>query len=219
MRQYLNPVSIANTIRMMNFPPINSRVFLVEKDSDVRLVEQATDKSQYKVIPAFGHNNLIEVIDILHNDGWKIACMRINNTVIHPTSRPKSLQPYDWIPGNLQEIDQQARRLTQNQLCVAVLPTDTADADKQSTKPTTPKRTIDGTCLGSKKSWSESNARRVVLIKKQVQYRLTTEEQEELNSLQSEMSNEMKATNPLPFEALDWLEKCVKEAEDRLGKK
>jgi hypothetical protein len=67
--------------------------------------------------------------------------------------------------------------------------------------------------------WDRQNARRVSLIRKRHGDGLTNEEHIELNDLQAEMSAHINAVHPLPFEALEQLERYVDEAERRLADK
>jgi len=69
------------------------------------------------------------------------------------------------------------------------------------------------------KYWDRQNARRVFLIKKELNEKLTPVERDELDRLQTEMSEHLNTVRPLPFEALERLEKYVDEAESRLSGK
>ncbi|MDQ2732845.1 MAG: hypothetical protein M3Y56_14395 [Armatimonadota bacterium] len=60
--------------------------------------------------------------------------------------------------------------------------------------------------------WTEQNTRRIALIKKRVRQNLTSYELEELERLQSEMSQRLNAAHPLPFDALNELEEYVDQA-------
>ncbi len=72
---------------------------------------------------------------------------------------------------------------------------------------------------GTNDPWEDQNERRVSLIQKRHRHGLTSDEQNELDRLQAEMSARINAVRPLPFDALEKLERYVDEAERRLSGK
>ncbi len=218
MKEYIDPFVIANTVRMTGSLRRGSQAALVERDSDVGLVDAWIDRYGYHAIPAHSLENLVGAVEILAGDGWGIACASVTGAERMPEDKRVPLRRFPWFTGTWQEIVEDARGLSGGRMCLAVLPVDADESvelssDRDDEAAPSRSRGRDGVS----KAWSGRNARRTSLIRKRLQQGLTAGEQEELDRLQSEMSRQINATFPLPFDALDRLEEYVDQAERRLS--
>lgn len=217
MKKYINPFVIANTVRMTNLRR-DSQTALVERDSDVRLIDARIDWYGYHAIPAHSLENLVGAVEILAEDGWGIACVSVTGAEQMPEDSPAPLRRFPWLSGTWEEIAENARGLSGGRFCLAVLPVDAdepAELSSNRDNEAVPSRSRGRG--GMSEAWARRNTRRVFLIRKRLQQGLADEEQEELDRLQSEMSRRLNAAFPLPFDALDRLEDYVDQAERRLS--
>ncbi len=217
MRQYIDHFSVANIVRMIaNIR--DSQAALVERDSDVRRVDALSEQHGYYAIPAHSRETLIGAVEVLAQDGWKIACTNVLGTEEVPHNKPVSLRHYPWFTGTWSEIGHYTRGLSNGRVCLVVLPATVNDPLEPSPDLKGHASPLEGRRPGGvNKEWTRQNMRRVLLIKKQIRQGLTPREEEELDQLQSEMSRQLNAAFPLPFDELDKLEEYVDQAERRLS--
>lgn len=220
MRQYVDRFAVANTVRMTQSVWGNSPVALVERDENVREVDEHLGPYDYHAIPAHSQENLIGAVALLAGDGQMIICARVTGVASAPQDRPVPLRDYSWIAGTPDEIARNARQQPTFETCLVVLPTDgTERVEAVSGREPAAFSTSRQRRGGASDPWDQQNERRVSLIRKRHRDGLTGEEQSELDRLQAEMSARINAVRPLPFEALESLERYVDEAERRLSDK
>jgi len=218
MRQYVDRFAVANTVRMTQSLRGGSPVALVERDADVREVDECLGPYDSRAIPAYSRENLLGAVALLTEGGWAIVCARVTGGIPAPQERPVPLRELPWFASMSEEFAQSVGWQRSVPFCLVVLP---ASGDEPAEAMPGPEPAVSSKHRqhSGADPWNQQNEQRVSLIQKRHRHGLTSDEQNELDGLQAEMSARINAVRPLPFDALEKLERYVDEAERRLSGK
>lgn len=208
MRNLIDSFAIANAVRMIRTVRADSLAVLIEREADVRRIENLTDQYDFYVVPAYNRENLVGAVEILSRDNWGVTCTPLKRSKVVPSNIPVPLQRLPWVNGLLEGITASGQEPQYNSHCVAIISTGKKGSLKQS------RRSFEDERLGG--DWTVKNKRRISLIKKQTREGLTPEEEADLNKLQVETRSRLNAVYPLPFNELKKLEEYVSDAERHL---
>lgn len=213
MRQYINPLIIANTARMTAAGLGHRYIALVERDEDVSMISESLAQYSYRVIPASGRDNVMKAVKVLLDDKWWVALTALQNDVFTSvTSDFDGLGTVKHLAGTVESVGHELQNAPGDHICVGILYPST-----ETTLYVNSHRKSKHSLLG--KEWDQKNSRRIFLIQKRRRNGLTDNEHLELKELQTELRQQLNAALPLPFEVLDQIEEYIEQAEHQAFKK